>query len=138
MKSAIYKHIETLLIEYPKIDKEIQQARQELSYKHVERDDNVGGGKGNKTSRAVEALAIRLADNNHLKMLQLYQSVISDELEHSGEHTKQLINLCYFNKERLTVDTVAIRGIIPESLQELREKRRGFITHVARSLGWIM
>lgn len=136
IKSSIYKHIETILTDYTRTEQLIEDIRQSIQYPATERDENVGGGKGNKTSRAVEALAVRLADEPHIRMLQLYQSTIRECLANTDEDTRNIIQLCYFGRLNHTINEIEAQRLLPIEGKTMRRKRREFIENVGKCLGW--
>lgn len=100
-----------------------------------DRDENIGGGRSNVPGKPVEHMAITIADDRRLTLLEHNQKIIDDCLDNTDEETKSIIYELYFKKHReLTINGVAQRLHLNAST--VSRKRTAFFEAIRDELGW--
>lgn len=136
MEKAIFKHIETILREYPDIDIYLHKRRQELMHPfNTSVDENIGGGRSNVPGKPVEEMAISIADDRQLAGLEDNKIVIAECMQMVDDETKRLIEELYFKKHPM----LTLRGVADQlhsNKTTLSKKRTIFFELIKSRKGW--
>lgn len=101
-----------------------------------ERDENVGGGRGNvPDTLSVERKALSIGYDRKLRVLKKYKELVGDCYDNTDEITKEIISELYFKRH----PTLTVRGVaqkIHSSRNTVSRKRKAFIESIADGLGW--
>lgn len=96
MEKKLSGLVDKMLFDYPKIDKFVEERREAIEHPWIERDENVGGGKGNKISKPIENMIISIDEDKILTGLVNQKNAIYDALQNVKEEHLQIIKRYYF------------------------------------------
>lgn len=109
MNSGTFKYIERMLYDYNDIEDHIKTRIKQLKNPYIPTDENIGGGKTNKTSDPTARLAVTLADDLLLTNLRHTKNIIEVVLDSLEPKARQVIDLYYIDTPRkYTWDGIAI------------------------------
>lgn len=134
MKTVKFRYIETILKEYPQIDKRIKEWEERLLYPDVVfSDENIGGGNGGRISDPTSTMATTLAEDDSLLRMKFKKATIERVLAASTKETRQIVCDYYLSNPRLkTWHGVAKDVNYSESY--CRELRNDFFSRLADEL----
>lgn len=138
LQTAMFKHVEAELYQYPHTVKEINKRRMDLMYPYIEEvDENQGGGVNSvrSVSRPTERIVTRLTADRMLRNLE--EMVEAIEFVYNGleDSQKDFVRLKYWSgRERMT--TVKIANTINISERTAHKYRRKIIQAIADQIGW--
>lgn len=139
LKRTTFIQIEQILKEYKTYSKIISERKLDLLYPYQEadkRDDNIGGGRSNKTSQPTEDMALKLATDKQLNRIEFQKKAIEKVYNNSSEGTQKVIKEYYFTVPR----TKSWAGIAEETRYSRRQcfrLRDQFFNELADELGMI-
>ncbi|WP_334352197.1 transcriptional regulator [Companilactobacillus sp. HBUAS56257] len=130
------KRVEEILRDYPKMDKYINDRRQELMYPIKPDDENVGGGKSSKVSRPQEQMIITIDEDKELKALEREKKAVEASLLDSDTDTNIIARELYFKEH----PKYQMDGLIEDKLIYCRrtqafQKKSKLIRRIAKEMG---
>lgn len=136
IRSGTKKRIEEILRDYPKMDKYINDRRQELMYPIKPDDENVGGGKSSKISKPQEQMLITIDEDKQLKALEREQEAVAISLADSDTDTNVIAEELYFKEH----PKYQMDGLIEDKLIYCRrtqafQKKSKLIRRIAKEMG---
>lgn len=136
IRAGTKKRIEEILRDYPKMDKYINDRRQELMYPIKPDDENVGGGKSSKVSRPQEQMIITIDEDKELKALEREKKAVAISLADSDADTNVIAEELYFKKH----PKYQMDGLIEDKLIYCRrtqafQKKSKLIRRIAKEMG---
>ncbi|WP_288528262.1 transcriptional regulator [uncultured Secundilactobacillus sp.] len=138
MKSGVFKHIEEILQDYPRLPAYIQERRQELlNPYHAGHDENVGGGKIQfKYDESTAYKAIDLMADREIKGLEKTQRAVAYCLDRTDAETMAIINELYFKAQpKPSLQAVSMRLNISRPV--IGRKRQLFFEAIGKELGYL-
>ncbi|MGF7437910.1 hypothetical protein [Lentilactobacillus senioris] len=136
MRPGSKKHIEEILMDYPKTDGYIKRREEELTYPfNSNPDENIGGGHPqNNISEGTAMLAMTLATDRELQAIKYNKLVVDNCLSNVDLETRKIINVMYFNRHHAKVRETAF--IVNLSESQVSRKRSYFFKLMAKELGF--
>ncbi|TPR19971.1 hypothetical protein DY138_00610 [Apilactobacillus timberlakei] len=119
MQRHVRKMVEKMLFDYPKIDEYVKQRVEEIKNPFDEfKDENVGGGKSNKTTLAVENLVISIDEDKTLNALNKQKSAVESAIKSLEPTFYKIFSRYYFRNEARykTLQGLAMEYHISKSL----------------------
>lgn len=136
MNSGTFKQIEIILSEYPRYEAYISKREEELLNPYSYTDENIGGGKTNRTSDTTAIKAIRLADDRILQRLRFQHQAVKRTYDSADEDTQEIIKEYYFKQPRTkTWDGIALQ--VNSSKRTCFRIRTAFFGRLADELGLV-
>jgi len=100
MRTSIKNYLEEELRSYRKLDRRIDQMKDEIMHPWIETDENIGGGKSNRNVSTVEIKATRLTLDARLEALENMKHAIETVYTESGLMGRKFIEEYYFTHNR--------------------------------------
>lgn len=98
MKKYTKTYLKEVLREYPTFDKKIAERKESLLYPNDRQtDENIGGGKGNTVGRPVEALGIKLAEDEIITSYREHKEAIEVSFKQVDVQIQEIISKRYFH-----------------------------------------
>ncbi|TPR41257.1 hypothetical protein DY123_07135 [Apilactobacillus micheneri] len=135
MQRHVKNLVEKMLFDYPKIDGYINKRRNEIKNPFVEdRDENVGGGKSNKITKAIENYVITVDEDKTLQSLKQQKESINEALTVLNPDISMVFKRYYFNNEARykTLQGLATEYHVSKSL--LYKERDMFFKDILKSM----
>lgn len=136
MRLGSKKHLEEILIDYPKTGEYIKHREEELTYPfNPITDENVGGGRPqNNISEGTAMLAMTLTTDRELQAIKYNKCVVDKCLNIAGKETREIIDVMYFHSHRANVRETS--EIVNLSESQVSRRRSYFFELMARELGF--
>lgn len=117
----------------------INQRRNEIKYPMREVDENVGGGKSNKTSSACETAVINLCEDPKLLYYESIWSVVGELYQSLGYETQRILQTYYiysgtYRHGRRPSSEVS--EMVNKSKQQCEMIRKEFLEDIADKCGY--
>lgn len=137
---GIYKHIESLLRQYPHIDKEIKEIieDEQFTFRQENTDENIGGGHASNPQATENRLigVLMLENQRAIRQLRNYQLQIKRSWDESDQETRDVIEAIYFQPHP-NLSLLGIGQLLHMDKSKVSRLRRRFIACVGVKLGWI-
>lgn len=124
------EYIKGILRAYPFLEDKIAERKLALLHpESKESDENIGGGSSNRTSDVVAAVAVKIADDEEIQLLERYKRTIGDTLQGLHKDVQDVIDCRYLKgmnqketSEELQMTVATIRICEEKAFRELRRK----------------
>ena len=135
MRSATFKALESILLDYPDIDRYIAERRKKIFYpENFYSDENMGGSRGSRISNPTEQVAMTIAMDRELQLLQYQRDAVERTVNKSEPLTNQVIREYYFTRPRIkTWEGIAMD--MKMSASNCRKLRNVFFDRLADEIG---
>lgn len=135
MRDQTFRVIEDILRDYPDYDRHIAARRQKIFYPdNLYSDENMGGSSSGRISKPTEQIAMTIAIDKELQLLQYQRDAVERVINHSDPITNKIVREYYFTRPR----TKTWEGIALDmnmSASNCRKLRNGFFERVADEIG---
>lgn len=136
LRQETFKYVEGILNTYNRYEPWIKQRKEAVAHPYKIVDENIGGGKANRTSDPTGDTASRLAIDKQLQNLQAEYTAVKETLRESRPVTRDIIQLYYFDRPRTkTWDGIAVE--VNYSKKTCLNLRDQFVCDVADKLGLV-
>lgn len=137
---GIYKHIESLLRQYPHMDKEIEEiiADEQFAFRQENTDENIGGGHSpNPQATENKLIGVLMLENQRsIRQLRNYQLQIQRTWDESDNETRDVIEAIYLHPHP-NLSLLGIGQLLHMDKSKVSRLRRKFITCLGVKLGWV-
>lgn len=97
MKKHTRNYLKAVLREYPFLDAKIKNRKESLLYPDVKgEDENIGGGQGNKVGNPVEAVGIKIMDDEDILVYVRHKEAIEISMGQLEVPMQAIIKKRYF------------------------------------------
>lgn len=130
------KKIEDYFINYEENKKKLYYRELELLHPYREQDQNIGGGKSNRTSDTTMMKAAALAEDARYSHLKQVTTVVEEVYRELDDDQKTIVEMRYFDKDEC-YEWADIADKLYMSVQRVLRKRNRIIDKTAKKLGWL-
>jgi RinA family phage transcriptional activator len=105
------EYIKGILRAYPFLEDKIAERKLALLHpESKESDENIGGGSSNRTSDVVAAVAVKIADDEDIQLLERYKRTIGDTLQGLHKDVQDVIDCRYLKgmNQKETADKLGL------------------------------
>ncbi|TPR40423.1 hypothetical protein [Apilactobacillus micheneri] len=135
MQRHVRKMVEKMLFDYPKIDEYVKQRIEEIKNPFDEfKDENVGGGKSNKTTLAVENLVISIDEDKALKALKRQKHAITNSITKLSPDVFTVFKKYYFDGQVRNRTLVSLANQYHLSKSVIYRERDLFFADILKQL----
>lgn len=129
------EHVREILRNYNKTNSDIKLIRESILYPYKERDENIGGGKGNLVSDGSDVI-IKLLSHNQLKFKSKTLIVINEVLSESSDEANIIIKMRYFVDNPLSWAKISQLDGVNYSVDNCKKIERAIVDEIGVKLGF--
>ena len=131
MKNYTRDYLKGVLREYPSLSNEIKKRKEAiLNPDNKSADENTGGIRGSEVGRPVEAVAVKIADDEEINNLLNHKNAIDLTLSHFNKEVQDVVRLRYF-EQLCQADVSKQLGL---TVAAIRVSENAFLKRLARKL----
>nr|WP_321303362.1 hypothetical protein [uncultured Trichococcus sp.] len=131
MKNYTRDYLKGVLRDYPLLSKEIEKRKEAiLNPDNPRMDENTGGIRGSEVGRPVEAVAVKIADDEEINNLLNHKKAIDITLSHFSKDVQNVVKLRYF-EQLCQADVSKQLGL---TVAAVRVSENAFLNRLARKL----
>jgi len=135
LRKGAFQHVESELYAYPETRREIVRLKAEIINGYREPDENIGGGRSDRTGDPTGQTAVLLVTNRRLEQLERIADAIETVYNCLPAERQKLVRLKYWTKpQTLTWEGIA-RELHISSRQALRWRDQA-VRVIGSRLGW--
>jgi RinA family phage transcriptional activator len=115
------EYIKGILRAYPFLEDKIAERKLALLHpESKESDENIGGGSSNRTSDVVASVAVKIADDEDIQLLERYKRTIGDTLQGLHKDVQDVIDCRYLKgmNQKETADKLGLTIAIIRCYEE--------------------
>ena len=124
------EYIKGILRAYPLLEDKIAERKLALLHpESKESDENIGGGSSGQVGSVVETVAVKIADDEEIQLLERYKRTIGDTLQGLHKDVQDVIDCRYLKgmnqketADKLGLTIAMIRCYEEEAFRKLRRK----------------
>ena len=131
------KKIEDYWVEIDEYRKKLQYREWELLHKHRETDENIGGGKSNRTSDTTFVKATALVEDKKYNNLKSIVDGIDRLYRDLDKDSKTIVDMRYWDKENNFFEWEEIADQLFMSRNKVLRKRNALIDKTAEVIGFV-
>lgn len=131
MKNYTRDYLKGVLREYPSLSNEIKKRKEAiLNPDNQNADENTGGIRGSEVGRPVEAVAVKIADDEEINNLLNHKNAIDLTMSHFNKEVQDVVRLRYF-EQLCQADVSKQLGL---TVAAIRVSENAFLKRLARKL----
>lgn len=131
MKNYTRDYLNGVLREYPSLSNEIKKRKEAiLNPDNQNADENTGGIRGSEVGRPVEAVAVKIADDEEINNLLNHKNAIDLTMSHFNKEVQDVVRLRYF-EQLCQADVSKQLGL---TVAAIRVSENAFLKRLARKL----
>lgn len=131
MKNYTRDYLKGVLREYPSLSNEIKKRKEAiLNPDNQSADENTGGIRGSEVGRPVEAVAVKIADDEEINNLLNHKNAIDLTMSHFNKDVQDVVRLRYF-EQLCQADVSKQLGL---TVAAIRVSENAFLKRLARKL----
>lgn len=131
MKNYTRDYLKGVLREYPSLSNEIKKRKEAiLNPDNQNADENTGGIRGSEVGRPVEAVAVKIADDEEINNLLNHKNAIDLTMSHFNKEVQDVVRLRYF-EQFCQADVSKQLGL---TVAAIRVSENAFLKRLARKL----
>jgi len=135
LRKGAFQHVESELYAYPETRREIVRLKAEIIAGYKEPDENIGGGRSDRTGDPTGQTAVLLVTNRRLEQLERIADAIETVYNCLPAERQKLVRLKYWTKPQ----TLTWEGIARElhiSRRQAFNWRDQAVRVIGSRLGW--